>query len=138
MKNQEGFSEEEKAAMKARVKELRRPKKGDGEADVQAAFEEMSAPDRAIGERIHAIVKAVAPHLSSRTWYGMPAYANQDGKVICFFQASGKFKVRYSTLGFNEHSNLDEGLMWPTSYAILKLTESEEARITELVKQATS
>jgi uncharacterized protein YdhG (YjbR/CyaY superfamily) len=111
--------------------------KADGESDVLAAIAKMPGPDRALGERVHAIVKASAPELSPKTWYGMPAYA-RDGKVICFFQSASKFKSRYATLGFNDAANLDEGAMWPTSFALKQLTAAEEARIGALVKKAVS
>ncbi len=139
------FSDEEKAAMKERAREqkaaARRKASGakaDGEADVLAKIAEMSGPDRDMAERIHAIVKASAPTLSPRTWYGMPAYANPDGKVVCFFTAAGKFKSRYASFGFNEDANLDEGTMWPTAWAITKLTPADEALIEALVKRAAS
>ena len=114
-----------------------RPDKGDGESAVLAKIAEMPEPDRAMGERVHAIIKASAPSLLPRLWYGMPAYA-KDGKVICFFQNSQKFKTRYSTLGFSDKANLDEGNMWPVAYALKELTATEEARIVELVKKAVS
>jgi uncharacterized protein YdhG (YjbR/CyaY superfamily) len=136
-----GFSDDERAAMKERAKELkaeaRRGKKADGEADLLAKIAEMPQPDRAMAERIHAIVKAAAPDLSPKTWYGMPAYA-KDGKVVCFFQNAGKFKSRYSTLGFSDEANLDDGAMWPTYFALKKLSAADEARIAALVKQAVS
>jgi uncharacterized protein YdhG (YjbR/CyaY superfamily) len=141
----ERFTAEERAAMKERAKELetaarrgRRGKKADGEADVLAKIAEMPEPDRAMAERLHAIVKASAPSLSPKTWYGMPAYANKDGKVVCYFTAASKFKERYATFGFNATANLDEGNMWPTSFALTELTAAEEARIAELVKKAVS
>jgi uncharacterized protein YdhG (YjbR/CyaY superfamily) len=128
--------------MKERTRELKaaarrgpRADKADGERDVLAKIAEMEEPDRSMAERIHAIVKAAAPDLSARTWYGMPAYA-RDGKVICFFQAASKFKVRYATFGFQPDACLDEGTMWPTSFALTELTPADEARIAELVKQA--
>jgi uncharacterized protein YdhG (YjbR/CyaY superfamily) len=132
----ETFSDEERAAMKERQRELR-SKKGDGEADVLAKLAEMDDADRAIGERIHSIVKESAPGLSPKTWYGMPAYA-KDGKIVCFFQAAAKFKALYATLGFNEDAHLDDGAMWPTSWAITKLTAAEEKRIVELITKAVS
>ena len=136
-----GFTAEERAAMKERAAELKkeksRGKKADGTADLLAKIEEMSGLDRLLAERIHAIVTATAPHLAPRTWYGMPAYA-RDGKVVCFFQAAQKFEARYATLGFNDTAKLDDGVMWPVSYALTGLTEVEEAKITELVKRATS
>ena len=131
-----GFTAEEKAAMKERARELKAAAgKADGEADVLAKIAEMPESDRAIAERLHAIVKASAPALSPRTWYGMPAYA-KDGKVVCFFQPAQKFKTRYATLGFSDGANLDEGAMWPTAFALKKLTAAEQARIGALVKQA--
>ena len=138
----ETFSAEERAAMKARAQELKaearaNKNKADGESDVLAKIAEMPEPDRAIAERLHAIIKASAPALSPKTWYGMPAYA-RDGKVVCFFQSAHKFKSRYSTLGFNDAANLDEGAMWPTSFALTKLTAADEKRIGALVKKAVS
>jgi uncharacterized protein YdhG (YjbR/CyaY superfamily) len=137
-----GFTDEERAAMRERAQELKaaasrgpRAGKADGEGDVLAKIAEMPEPDRVMAERIHAIVKAVAPDLSPRTWYGMPAYA-KDGSVICFFQSAQKFKARYATLGFSDKANLDEGAMWPTSFALKTLTADEEARIAALVKKA--
>ena len=113
-------------------------KKADGEAAVLAKIAEMPEPDRAMAKRLHAIIKASAPVLSPKTWYGMPAYANKNGKVICFFQNAQKFKSRYATFGFNDLANLDEGAMWPTSFALTELTAAEEARIGALVKKAVS
>ena len=140
----EGFTVEERAAMKERAKELKaasrrgpRPNKADAEADVLAKIAEMPDPDRALGERLHAIVKASAPSLSPRLWYGMPAYA-KDGKVVCYFQAAQKFNSRYATLGFSDDANLDEGTMWPTAFALTTLTADDKARIGELVKNAVS
>ena len=137
----ESFTAEERAAMKERAQELRAAKRrkgaGDGEGEVLAKIKEMPEPDRSIAERIHAIVKANAPELTSRTWYGMPAYA-KDGKVVCFFQAGAKFKTRYCTLGFNDTARLDDGSMWPTSFALTKLTAADAKRIGELVKRAVS
>jgi uncharacterized protein YdhG (YjbR/CyaY superfamily) len=130
------FSDEERAAMKERQRELK-SKKADGEQDLLAKLAEMPEPDRAMGERIHAIIKENAPGLSPKTWYGMPAYA-KDGKVICFFQSADKFKARYATLGFNDDAHLDEGAMWPTSFALKELTAAEEARIGALIKKAVS
>jgi uncharacterized protein YdhG (YjbR/CyaY superfamily) len=132
-----GFTDEERAAMKERADELRRPRKGkaDEESDVLAKIAEMPEPDRGMAERLHAIVKASAPGLSPRTWYGMPAYA-KNGKVVCFFQSAQKFKTRYATLGFSDSANLDEGAMWPTAFALTTLTRAEEARIRTLVKKA--
>ncbi len=124
--------------MKERARELRRASSAeDGESEVLAKIAEMQPVDRALGERIHAIVKAAAPELAPRTWYGMPAYA-KDGRVVCFFQSGQKFKTRYATLGFSDKAHLDDGVMWPNSYALKELTAAEEARITELVKRAVS
>ena len=136
------FSDEERAAMKERARELKAEaraskNKADGERDVLAKIAEMPEPDRAMAERLHAIVKASAPDLSPKTWYGMPAYA-KDGKVVCFFQSAEKFKSRYATFGFSDEANLDEGAMWPTSFALKKLTAADEARIAALVKKAVS
>jgi uncharacterized protein YdhG (YjbR/CyaY superfamily) len=135
------FTDEERAAMKERARELkaeaRRGPKADPESEVLAKIAEMPEPDRAKAERIHAIVKASAPDLVPRTWYGMPAYS-KDGNVVCFFQSAHKFKSRYATLGFNDRANLDEGSMWPTAFALKDLTGAEEARIAELVKKAVS
>ena len=140
------FSDEERAAMKERAQELKadarrgpRGKKGkaDGESDVLAKIAAMQEPDRAMAKRLHAIIKASAPVLSPRTWYGMPAYA-KDGKVLCFFQSAQKFKTRYATFGFNQTANLDEGAMWPVAFALKELTATEEARIVALVKKAVS
>jgi uncharacterized protein YdhG (YjbR/CyaY superfamily) len=138
----EGFTIEERAAMKERAKELkasarRGADRAKGESDVLAKIAEMQESDRAMAERIHAIVKASAPALSPKTWYGMPAYA-KDGKVVCFFQSAQKFKARYATFGFNDTANLDEGAMWPTSFALKELTATEEAKISALVKKAVS
>jgi uncharacterized protein YdhG (YjbR/CyaY superfamily) len=131
-----GFTDEERAAMRERSREVKRgSRKADGEIDVLAKIAEMAEPDRAMAERVHAIVKASAPALSPKTWYGMPAYA-LDGDVVCFFQPAKKFKSRYSTFGFSDKANLDEGGMWPTAFALKELTATEEARIAELVKQA--
>jgi uncharacterized protein YdhG (YjbR/CyaY superfamily) len=131
------FSKEEQAAMKELVAERRRQSSGkaDGESDVLAKIAEMPAHDRTIAERIHALIKATAPELLPRTWYGMPAYA-RGGDVVCFFQAAAKFKARYSTLGFSDKANLDDGDMWPSSYALKELTAGSEARIAELIKRA--
>ena len=132
------FSDEERAAMKERAKELKASTDAaDAERDVLEKIAEMAQPDRAMAERLHAIVKASAPDLSPRTWYGMPAYA-KDGKVVCFFQSAQKFKTRYGTLGFSDEANLDEGTMWPTYFALKKLTAADEARIGALVKRAVS
>jgi|SRR5581483_11133270 len=134
-----GFSDEEKAAMKERVKELKaEAEAADGEKVLLEKIAEMPEPDRAMGKRIHEIVTKNAPTLTPKTWYGMPAYANKDGKVVCFFQSAHKFKARYATLGFNDTANLDEGNMWPTSFALKKLTSAEEAKIAKLVKKAVS
>ena len=135
-KKQDGFSAEEKAAMRARAKELK--SKEDGESAVLAALAKMSEKDRALGKRIHAIVKESAPDLIPKTWYGMPAYANNDGKVVVFFRDAGKFKERYAMLGFNDNAKLDDGAMWPIAFALGKLTKADEARVAKLVKQAVS
>jgi uncharacterized protein YdhG (YjbR/CyaY superfamily) len=137
-----GFTAEEKAAMRERAREQKAEAKSkasaaDGERDLLAKIAEMPAPDRALAERLHALIKASVPSLSSKTWYGMPAYA-RDGKIVCFFQAADKFKARYATLGFSDEANLDDGAMWPTSFALKALTAADEARIVELVKQAAS
>src|SRR5438105_5227348 len=132
------FTDEERGAMKDRVKELKTgAAEADGESEVLAKLAEMSKSDRAVGERLHAVITASAPALSPRTWYGMPAYA-KDGNVVCFFQPAQKFKTRYATLGFSDKANLDEGIMWPTSFALTKLTAADEARIGALVKKAVS
>jgi uncharacterized protein YdhG (YjbR/CyaY superfamily) len=143
-KSYEGFTDEERGAMKERARELKTaPRRGpragqaDGESAVLEKIAEMPEPDRALGERLHAVIKASAPALSPRTWYGMPAYA-KDGKVVCFFQSAQKFKTRYATLGFSDKANLDEGTMWPTSFALTELTADDEARISALVKKAVS
>ena len=135
------WTDEEKAAMKARAKELKaearaNKDKAAGESAVLAAIAAMPEPDRALAKRLHVIVKASAPTLSPKTWYGMPAYANKDGNVVCFFTPASKFKSRYATFGFNDGANLDEGAMWPTSFALKALTDTEEARISALVKKA--
>ena len=140
-KKSEGFTAEERAAMRERAKELKaearaNKKKVEGESDLLAKIAEMQGPDRAMAERLHEIVKASAPDLSPKTWYGMPAYANKDGKVVCFFQSAQKFDARYATLGFSDEANLDEGAMWPTSFALRELTAAEEAKIGALVKKA--
>ena len=132
-KDQAGFSAEEKAAMRARARELKAAE--DGETAVQGALAAMSRADRAIGERLHAIIKETAPELVPRTWYGMPAYA-KDGKVLCFYRDAGKFKERYAMLGFNDNANLDSGSMWPVAYALKELTAAEESKIRTLVKKA--
>jgi uncharacterized protein YdhG (YjbR/CyaY superfamily) len=135
-KRSKGFTDEERAAMKARVQELKAAAdKADGESAVLAKVAEMPGPDRAMAERLHAIIKASAPALSPRTWYGMPAYA-KDGKVVCFFQSAQKFNTRYATFGFSDAANLDEGAVWPVAFALTKLTAAEEARIGALVKKA--
>jgi uncharacterized protein YdhG (YjbR/CyaY superfamily) len=135
-KQKEGFTAEEKAAMRARAKELKAAE--DGETAVRAALAKMKPDDRAVGERIHALVQETAPDLVPRTWYGMPAYANKDGKVICYFKNAGKFKMRYSEFGFQDSANLDDGSMWPIVYAITKLSKADEAKIAKLVEQAVS
>jgi len=138
-KTSEGFSAEERAAMKERAQELKaEARRADGEKALLAKIAEMPKPDRAMAERLHAIITASAPDLSPKTWYGMPAYANDDGKVVCYFTAASKFKSRYATFGFNDDANLDDGNMWPTSFALTKLTAADEARIGALVKQAVS
>jgi uncharacterized protein YdhG (YjbR/CyaY superfamily) len=138
MKASKGFTDEERAAMKERAQELKASKgKADAESDVLAKIAEMPEADRALAERLHAIVKASAPDLSPRTWYGMPAYA-KDGKVVCFFQSAQKFKTRYATFGFSDKANLDKGAMWPTSFALKELTAAEEKKIAALVKKAVS
>jgi uncharacterized protein YdhG (YjbR/CyaY superfamily) len=143
-KASKGFTAEERAAMRERAQELKvearrgpRAGKADGESDVLAKIAEMPEPDRALAERLHALIKADAPALSPRTWYGMPAYA-KDGKVVCFFQSAQKFKSRYATLGFSDKANLDEGAMWPTAFALKGLTVAEEKRIGALLKKAVS
>jgi uncharacterized protein YdhG (YjbR/CyaY superfamily) len=141
-KKSKAFTAEERAAMKERAQELKAEARASkdraaGESDVFAKIAEMPEPDRAMAERLHAIIKASAPALSPKTWYGMPAYA-KDGKVVCFFQSADKFKSRYATFGFNDTANLDEGAMWPTSFALKKLTAAEEAKIGALVKKAVS
>ena len=144
MAEKKGFTEAERAAMKARARELKaearrgsRAGKTDGEGDVLAAIAELPEPDRAMAGRLHAIIKAGAPALSPKTWYGMPAYA-KDGKVVCFFQSAQKFKTRYATFGFSDSANLDEGSLWPVAFALKELTAAEEARILALVKKAVS
>jgi uncharacterized protein YdhG (YjbR/CyaY superfamily) len=131
----EGFTAEEKAAMRARARELK--DKTDGETAIRAAISAMSPQDRAIAKRLHELVKAAAPDLSPKTWYGMPAYA-KDGKVVCFFRNAGKFKERYAMFGFNDTAKLDEGSMWPVAFALTKLTAADEAKIGKLVKKAVS
>jgi uncharacterized protein YdhG (YjbR/CyaY superfamily) len=143
-KASKGFTDEERAAMRERAQEVKaaarrgsRASKADGERDVLAKIAEMPEPDRAMAERLHALVKASAPALSPRTWYGMPAYA-KDGNVVCFFQSAQKFKARYATFGFSDKANLDKGAMWPTSFALKELTAAEEKKIGALVKKAAS
>ena len=136
MSPKKGFTDEERGAMKARAQELK-ASEADGESTVLAKIAEMAEPDRAMAERLHAIITASAPVLVPRLWYGMPAYA-QDGKVVCFFQSAQKFKTRYATLGFNEKANLDEDGMWPVAFALKELTPAAEARIAALVQQAVS
>jgi uncharacterized protein YdhG (YjbR/CyaY superfamily) len=143
-KTSKGFTDEERAAMKERAQELKagarrgaRADKADGESDVLAKIAEMAEPDRAMAERLHAVIKASAPALSPRTWYGMPAYA-KEGKVGCFFQSGQKFNTRYATFGFSDAANLDDGALWPTAFALKELTSAVEARIVALVKQAAS
>ena len=141
-----GFTEEERAAMKERAQELkaearrgsRAKKEADAESDVLAKIAAMQGSDRAMAKRLHAIIKDSAPALSPKLWYGMPAYANEDGKVVCFFKDARKFKTRYATLGFSDKANLDDGAMWPTDFALKDLTPAEEAKIAALVKQAVS
>ncbi len=140
-KKPEGFTAEERAAMRERAQELKAEERANrnraaGESALLAKIAEMRGPDRAMAERLHAIVKASAPALSPKTWYGMPAYANKDGKVVCYFQSAQKFDARYATLGFNDQANLDEGAMWATSFALKELTAAEEARIGALVERA--
>jgi uncharacterized protein YdhG (YjbR/CyaY superfamily) len=137
-KRSNGFTAEERAAMKERAQELKaEAAKADGEKALLAKIAEMKGPDRAMAKRLHAIVKASAPALSPKTWYGMPAYA-KDGKVVCYFQSAEKFNSRYATFGFSDEANLDEGAMWPTSFALKELTATEEAKIDGLVKKAVS
>jgi len=145
-KKLKGFTDEERAAMKERAQELKaearrgpraKKDKADGESDVLAKIAEMPEPDRAMGKRLHAIIKASAPALSPRLWYGMPAYA-KDGKVVCFFQSAQKFNTRYATFGFSDTANLDEGALWPVAFALKELTAAAEARISALVKKAVS
>ncbi len=135
-KTSKGFSKEERAAMRERAKELKATT--DGETAVQEALDAMTPHDRVIGERLHAIVKDAAPELTPKTWYGMPAYANKEGKVVCFFRNAAKFKERYAMFGFNDSAKLDDGSMWPVAFALKKLTKADEARIAKLVKQAVS
>jgi uncharacterized protein YdhG (YjbR/CyaY superfamily) len=133
-KKKEGFSAEERAAMRARAKELKAA--AQGEEAIEAALAEMAPSDRALGKKIHAIVKETAPGLTPKTWYGMPAYANKDGKVVVFFRDAGKFKERYAMLGFNDSASLDDGSMWPIAYALTKLSAADEKKIRALVKKA--
>ena len=142
-KKSRGFTDEEKAAMKNRAQELKAEEranknKAEGESAVLAAIAAMQEPDRSMAKKIHEIIQASAPSLSAKTWYGMPAYANPEGKVVCFFQTAQKFNTRYSTFGFNDSANLDEGEMWPVAFALKELTATEEARISKLVKKAAS
>jgi uncharacterized protein YdhG (YjbR/CyaY superfamily) len=143
----EGFTDEERAAMKERARELKAEARrgtraakdtADGERDVLAKIAEMPGPDRALATRLHAIVKASAPALAPKTWYGMPAYAAKDGKVVCYFQSAHKFKSRYATFGFSDQANLDDGAMWPTSFGLKELTAAAEAKIAAVVKKAVS
>ncbi len=136
-----GFTAEEKAAMKERAREMKAEERANndraaGESALLAKIAEMTDPDRSMAKRLHEIVTASAPDLLPKTWYGMPAYANKDGKIVCFFQSAQKFNARYATFGFNDVANLDEGAMWPTSFALKKLTAAEEAKIAALVKKA--
>lgn len=142
-KTSKGFTDDEKAAMRNRAKELKAEARAEkdkaaGESAALEAIAAMQEPDRSMAKRIHAIIKDSAPALSAKTWYGMPAYANQDGKIVCFFQTAQKFNTRYSTFGFNDSANLDDGEMWPVAFALKKLTSAEESRISALVKKATS
>jgi uncharacterized protein YdhG (YjbR/CyaY superfamily) len=132
-KQKEGFTAEEKAAMRARARELK--DQADGESAVRAAIAAMAPKDRAIAKRLHELIKATAPDLSPKTWYGMPAYA-KDGKVVCYFRDAGKFKERYAMLGFNDRAKLDDGSMWPVAFALTKLTAADEAKICKLVTRA--
>jgi hypothetical protein len=141
----EGWTDDERAAMQERARELKAQSrrasgagKADGESDVLAKIAEMPEADRVMAKRLHALIKASAPDLAPKTWYGMPAYANKDGKVVCFFKAASKFNSRYATLGFEEAANLDDGTMWVTSFALTELTDADEARIGALVKKAVS
>ena len=142
-KKSKGFTDDERAAMKGRAKELKaearaNKNKAEGESDVLAAIDAMLEPDRSMAKRLHEIIKDSAPALLPKTWYGMPAYANKDGKIVCFFQTAQKFNTRYATFGFNDTANLDKGAMWPTAFALKELTAAEEARIGALVKKAAS
>lgn len=141
MKKTTGFTDDERAAMKERAQELKAEERAnknkvEGEKILLAAIAKMPEPDRSKAERIHKIVRETAPDLFPKTWYGMPAYATKDGKVVCFFQAASKFKYRYATLGFQEDAHLDDGAMWPVAYALMKLTSAEEAKIATLLKKA--
>ena len=143
VKSGEGFTAEEKDAMKARAQELKAEARAgkdraEGEKAVLAGISAMKEPDRSMAKRLHEVITASAPNLLPKTWYGMPAYANKDGKVLCFFQSAQKFNTRYATLGFSDMANLDEGAMWPTAFALVKLTAAEEAKIVALVKKAVS
>ena len=135
-KKKDGFTAEEKAAMRARAKELKLA--AEGESAILAALKKMTPSDRKIGERIHAIVKEAAPDLTPKTWYGMPSYADKNGKVVIYYRDAAKFKERYAMLGFQDNANLDDGSMWPVAYALPKLTKADEAKIAKLVKQAVS
>ena len=142
-KNNAGFTAEEKAAMKERARELKAEARASkdrvaGESALLAKIDEMPDPERGMARRLHEIITASAPELMPKTWYGMPAYANRDGKVVCFFQSAHKFNSRYATLGFSDDAHLDEGAMWPTSFALVELTPAEEARVIELVRKAVS
>ena len=142
-KKSKGFTDDERAAMRNRAQELKAEaraskNKAEGESAVLASIAAMLEPDRSMAERLHAIIKASAPALLPKTWYGMPAYADKDGKVVCFFQTAQKFNTRYATLGFNDTANLDQGVMWPTAFALKELTATEEAKIRKLVKRAVS
>ncbi len=142
-KKSKGFTDQEKAAMKARAQELKaearaNKDKAEGESAALAAIAAMQEPDRSMAQRIHAIIQASAPALSSKTWYGMPAYANQDGKIVCFFKNAQKFNTRYATLGFTDTANLDEDALWPVEFALKELTATVEAKISALVKKAVS
>ena len=138
-KKSKGFTGDERAAMKERAQELKaEAAKADGESALLAKVAEMKGTDRTMAKRLHAIIKDSAPVLAAKTWYGMPAYANTDGKVVCFFQSAQKFNSRYATFGFSDEANLDEGAMWPTSFALKELTATEEAKIGALVKRAVS
>jgi uncharacterized protein YdhG (YjbR/CyaY superfamily) len=138
-KASKGFTDEEKAAIRERAREEKAAAgKADGEAEVLAKIAEMPAADRAMAERLHALITASAPALSPKTWYGMPAYANKGGKIICFFQPASKFKTRYATLGFNDSARLDDGTLWPVAFALKELTAADEAKIAKLMKKAVS